>query len=123
MPTCLQRTTLGFAIVPSLTNGVQAAEPVAANAIGLPGAIANDTIRAEGTLHQVARASYAKQLADQGGADWDSKNIPGDGKDRWFQGLCLLGAYFHEKPEPILKGMGYAQTQTNHPSPEPPRLR
>lgn len=91
---------IGGACIPGWTaeETPVAATKVPAGALGLPGALAIDGIRAEGTLHRVAQASYAKQLAGHGGSDWDNKKIPGDGTGRWIQGLCLLGAYFHEKP-------------------------
>jgi hypothetical protein len=55
-------------------------------------------IRASGPLHEVARLSYARQLQGAGGSDWDDPNAPGDGKGRWIQALCNLGAYMHQHP-------------------------
>jgi hypothetical protein len=109
----IARAMLAAATVAALTIVclTHAGEPLAAGtnapagALGLPGAIAIHGIRAEGTLHEVARASYAKQLRGHGGADWNSSSIPGDGTGRWMQGLCLLGAYFHEKPAQMTNEM------------------
>jgi len=71
-------------------------------AAGLPGATAISDIQASGPIHRVAKASYACQLRGHGGADWNDQKIPGDGKGRWMQGICLLGAYFHEKPQKMM---------------------
>ena len=71
-------------------------------AAGLPGATAISDIQASGPIHLAAKASYACQLRGHGGADWNDQTIPGDGKGRWMQGICLLGAYFHEKPQKMM---------------------
>ncbi|MCL5098640.1 MAG: glycoside hydrolase family 127 protein, partial [Candidatus Omnitrophica bacterium] len=70
-------------------------------------------VKARGPLDTVLDMSYHRQLAGPFGSDWSDTNEPGDGRGRWIQALCNLGAYRHIKPETMMAEVARMQSMRN----------
>ena len=107
--------SVGWARAARLLSGVEgqvkASDPQPA--VVLPRILDIRNIKAWGPLDAILRKSYRRQLEGPFGSDWNDKDCPGDGRGRWIQALCNLGAYLHVKPEQMMPEVRRMRTMRN----------